>query len=293
MRFRYFDTNCLVAQRGVAALMAVLFLLFLLGVVLVIANQMAASDVHDSGAQNLSVEALYLAESGIGRASRRYRDNGALCAGNGLVEGPFTIVAGSNRQFRIVSSAGNATTCTVDVRGEIGDIEREVRVILQRTAGGGVLVDPTFDNPGIWDGDNNVVGGGVATFSNPFAGATRDELEARRPNAIDTTAFTANVNIAMAVSFNFTVVGNLDIEIRVRLPGADRFYNLNNITTGSGTVSLASLGAAFDPTDIQRIDITINDMGNGESVVIDNLYIGPAVGGAATIEVSEWTEIVP
>ena len=39
------------AQRGVAALMAVLFLLFMLGVVLVIANQMATTDVYDSGAQ--------------------------------------------------------------------------------------------------------------------------------------------------------------------------------------------------------------------------------------------------
>src|SRR4030066_247025 len=115
------------AQRGVAALMAVLFLLFMLGVVLVIANQMATTDVYDSGAQNQSVEALFLSESGIERASVRYRGNGALCAANGLVEGPFTIVPGSNRQFRIVSSAGDATTCTVTARGEIGNVQRVVQ----------------------------------------------------------------------------------------------------------------------------------------------------------------------
>lgn len=279
-------------QRGVAALMAVLFLLFMLGVVLVIANQMATTDVHDSGAQNLSVEALFLAESGIERASLRYRDNGALCAANGLVEGPFTIVPGSNRQFRIVSSAGDATSCTVDANGEIDDIQRQVQVTLQRTAGGGVIVDPGFDSPGIWDGDNNVVGGGVATFINPYSGSTRNDLEARRPDAIDTTAFTPNVNIAMVVSFTYAIVGNLDIRIRIRLPGPDRNFNLNNVS-GSGTISLASLGAAFDPTDIQRIEITIEDMDNGESVVIDNLYIGPAAGGTATVAVTDWTEEVP
>lgn len=68
----------LAPQRGVVALMAVLFLLFMLGVVLVIAHQMAATDVHDSGSQNVSVEALFLAESGLETGGYRYR-NGTAC----------------------------------------------------------------------------------------------------------------------------------------------------------------------------------------------------------------------
>lgn len=284
----------LAVQRGVAALMAVLFLLFMLGVVLVIANQMAATDVHDSGAQNLSVEALFLAESGIERASRRYRDNGALCAANGLVEGPLTIVAGSNRQFRIVSSAGNAATCTVDARGEIGNIRRQARVILQRTTGGGVIVDPGFDNPGLWPsgGSNATIAGGVATFVNPAGpGATRDQLRANPPGAVDTSAFTPNVNVAMATSFTYTVVGTVNIRVRAQIPGPNPTVTINNLT-GSGTITLAALGS-FDPTDITRIDVDIQNFGNGESVVLDNFYVGPATGGAATVTVTDWTEIVP
>ncbi len=290
-------TTRLAFQRGVAALMAVLFLLFMLGVVLVIAHQMAATDVHDSGAHNLSVEALFLAESGIERASRRYRDNGALCAANGLAEVPMSI-AGGTRRFSIISSAGNATTCTVNARGEIDNIRRQIQVVLQRTAGGGVIVDPTFDNPTIWDGDNNVVGGGVATFINPAGpGPTRNNLEARRPNAIDTSAFTPNVNVAMAVSFDYAVVGSVFIRVRVAMPGTDPtlFFTLS----GSGTISLAALGT-FDPTDITRIEIDVlnpffNRFSDGESLVMDNLYVGPATGGggAAAVAVTSWTEIVP
>lgn len=283
----------LAMQRGVAALMAVLFLLFMLGVVLVIANQMAATDVHDSGAQNLSVEALFLAESGIERASVRYRDNGDLCAANGLVEGPLSIVPASNRQFSIVSSVGNATTCTVDARGEVGNIRRQAQVILQRTAGGGVIVDPGFDNPAAWPAaaPNAIIAGGVATFSNPAGpGATRDQLRASPPAALDTSAFTPNVNIAMAVSFNFTIVGTVNIRVRAQMPG-NPTVNFNGLT-GTGTITLAAMGS-FDPTDITRLDVDIQNFQNGESIVLDNLFVGPAAGGAATVTVADWTEIVP
>ncbi|HJX19091.1 MAG TPA: hypothetical protein VJ437_12990 [Acidiferrobacterales bacterium] len=76
--------NCLrlTTQRGVAALMAVLFLIFMLGVVLVIAHQMAETDVHDSDAQNRSVEAVFLAESGLEAGVYRYR-NGTACVSPG------------------------------------------------------------------------------------------------------------------------------------------------------------------------------------------------------------------
>lgn len=282
-------------QRGFAVLMAAIILVVIIMVVLSIGLNMSATGVYDSGAQNNSVEALFLAESGIERASRRYRDNGALCAANGLVEGPLTIVASSNRQFRIVSSAGNAVTCTVDARGEIGDIEREVRVILQRTAGGGVIVDPGFDNPGLWPsgGSNATIAGGVATFVNPAGpGATRDQLRANPPGAVDTSAFTANVNIAMATSFTYTVVGTVRIRVRIRMSsGPDITRNFNSLS-GSGTITLAALGS-FDPTDITRIDVDIQNFGNGESVVLDNFYVGPATGGAATVTVTDWTERVP
>jgi len=286
-------TTRLAPQRGVAALMAVLFLLFMLGVVLVIAHQMAATDVHDSGAHNLSVEALFLAESGIERASRRYRDNGALCAANGLAEVPMSI-AGGTRRFSIISSAGNATTCTVNARGEIDNIRRQIQVVLQRTAGGGVITDPGFDNPGLWPagGSNAAILAGSAIFFNPpGGGTTRNQLRANPApgGALDTSAFAPGVSVAMTVSFTYTIGGTVNIRVSAQVPGPDPTASFNNLT-GSGTITMTTLGT-FDPTVVTQIQVDIQNFGNGEWVVMDNFNIGPAAGGALTV--STWTEIVP
>lgn len=109
------------AQRGVAALMAVLFLLFMLGVVLVIANQMAATDVHDSGAQNLSVEALFLAESGLERAVQRY-GSGTAC-GAGLMEGQIAFGRGT---FEVIAPTPylSGGRCVARIQGLVGSVSR-------------------------------------------------------------------------------------------------------------------------------------------------------------------------
>ena len=172
-------------QRGVAALMAVLFLLFMLGVVLVIANQMAATDVHDSGAQNLSVEALFLAESAVERAAWRY-SNGVAC-GAGLVEtltNPFS--SGANTSFAVLASPVPvlvAGLCRLSARGVIGNVTRTIVVDLQQggvvtyigsnvdTAGGGAVTSLTITKPtGVVAGDVmlaqiDVRGGSLVTFS--------------------------------------------------------------------------------------------------------------------------------
>lgn len=119
-------------QHGVAALMAVLFLLFMLGVVLVIANQMAATDVHDSGAQNLSVSALFLAESAVERASRRFSAGTACAALAETVSNPFG--AGATTSFAILATPAPtmvAGRCRLSARGTIGNIARTIVVDLQ------------------------------------------------------------------------------------------------------------------------------------------------------------------
>lgn len=138
-----------VTQRGVAALMAVLFLLFMLSVVLVIAHQMAATDVYDSGAQNNSVEALFLAESGVERAAWRFA-NGVAC--NALGEptilhgrGQFTIGNGLGTDFGGAALAANR--CRVPVTGEIAGairVSRRVEAIIERGGAAIVANDVSF-----------------------------------------------------------------------------------------------------------------------------------------------------
>ena len=108
----------LTAQRGVVALMAVLFLLFMLGVVLLIAHQMAATDVHDSSTQNLSVEALFLAESGLETGGYRYR-SGTACNSPGfdltqpLGSGSFALTAATYAPPATTLSAGLAAASRI------------------------------------------------------------------------------------------------------------------------------------------------------------------------------------
>lgn len=137
-------------QRGAAAVLSVLFLLFMLGVVLVIAHQMATTEVHDSGAQNLSVSALYLAESAVERATWRY-SNGTAC-GAGLAEtitNPFG--GGANTSFAILNSPLPSLVggrCRLSARGSIGDVARTIVVDLQ--PGGSALFSEHFSNLTGW-----------------------------------------------------------------------------------------------------------------------------------------------
>lgn len=129
-------------QRGVAALMAVLFLLFMLGVVLLLAHQMAATDVYDSGAQNNSVEALFLAETGVERATSRFATVACNALGEAAIahgRGQFTISNGLSTDFS--GAALPANRCRVAVTGEIlGTLRvgRRVEAIIER--GGAAIV---------------------------------------------------------------------------------------------------------------------------------------------------------
>ena len=126
----------LATQRGVAALMAVLFLLFMLGVVLLLAHQMAATDVYDSGAQNNIVEALFLAETGVERATSRFATVACNALGEAAIQhgrGQFTISNGLSTDF--AGAALPANRCRVPVTGEIlGAIRvgRRVEAIVER-----------------------------------------------------------------------------------------------------------------------------------------------------------------
>lgn len=132
------------SQRGVVALMAVLFLLFMLGVVLLLAHQMAATDVYDSAAQNNSVEALLLAETGVERATARFATVACNALGEAAIpygRGQFTISNGLSTDF--AGAALPANRCRVPVAGEILGVlrvGRRVEAIIER---GGAAIAAT------------------------------------------------------------------------------------------------------------------------------------------------------
>ena len=142
----------LTAQRGVAALMAVLFLLFMLGVVLLLAHQMAATDVYDSGAQNNSVEALLLAETGVERATSRFATVACNALGEAAIahgRGQFTISNGLSTDF--AGAALPANRCRVPVTGEILGalrVGRRIEAIIERGGAAIAANDVSFASRG-------------------------------------------------------------------------------------------------------------------------------------------------
>ena len=100
-------------QRGAVTLMGALFLIVVIIVLLNTAQRMAASQIMDSALQNDSVEALFIAESGLERAAWRF-STGSTCAA--LAGETGTTGRGS---FQVISTATVGTLCRVRVSGSV------------------------------------------------------------------------------------------------------------------------------------------------------------------------------
>lgn len=115
-------------QRGIAAMMTMIFLLVVIGFAAVTLLRMSATDMTDSTAQGDAVAALFLAESGVERASYRLA-NGTAC-GNALVDAlPVTLGRGSF-QTTILPTAIAGGRCRVTVTGLVNATKRTLQVDL-------------------------------------------------------------------------------------------------------------------------------------------------------------------
>jgi hypothetical protein len=136
----------------------------------------------------------------------------------------------------------------------------------------------------------------VATLVNPPGQGNsnaRDELETTAAG-INTGAFPAGA-VPFTVSFDYVVSGTVTLIVEIERPGQDVQVTIGPLS-GSGTVSV-TFPSNVDPTTIQEIQIESfgNTLGEGESITLDNLYVGPTsgAGGAATVAVQSWQEVVP
>ena len=108
-------------QRGAATVMLVLFLLAVVAFALTLALNMAGSDITDSAMHNDATEALFLAESGIERAAKRFAD-GTSCTTTALAESvPF-----GRGKFTVLEAVFTANICRARVQGEVRATKRVV-----------------------------------------------------------------------------------------------------------------------------------------------------------------------
>ena len=124
-------------QRGAAALMTTLFLLIVVAMAVLVSLGMSGSDMSDSSSQHSSVSALFLAESGLERARRRFFD-GTVCTSLGvdgphnLGQGSFIVNSGVNTDFDGVTVLP-VNQCRVQVTGRITatNVARTIEGVIQ------------------------------------------------------------------------------------------------------------------------------------------------------------------
>ncbi|MHB8410250.1 MAG: hypothetical protein ACYDHY_19635 [Acidiferrobacterales bacterium] len=134
------------SERGFATLLAVLFLLIVIGFAVLVATRMSGSDVTDTSLAQQSTSALFLAESGIERAAALFV-SGTPC-GNKLAPGvyyplgqgkKFTLNAWYSTDFSGVTPLPPGE-CRVQSEGDVGTTRRTVQAILRLPAQDGIVV---------------------------------------------------------------------------------------------------------------------------------------------------------
>jgi hypothetical protein len=140
-------------QRGAAALITVLFLLIVVAFAVLVSLTMSGSDVSDSTSQHNSIQALFLAESGVERAAALITTGGAAaCSATGLNAGSdYALGDGVFQVLAVPAPAYDALTglCRLRVTGRLHGASRTVEVDL-RAGGGSVYNFPDAASMNDW-----------------------------------------------------------------------------------------------------------------------------------------------
>lgn len=116
-------------QTGAVTLMGALFIIITIALVALAANRMAGSNIIDTAMQNDSVEALFIAETGIEYASYFYA-NGTACPDlNTTIN---NTVSGRGR-FDVTGSSVNGTDCSITVLASVSSVGAGAPDASQRT----------------------------------------------------------------------------------------------------------------------------------------------------------------
>jgi len=262
-------------QRGASLLIVVVLIVTAGAFAVIVAAGQSGGGIHGSNAQADATEALYLAETGIERATRRFLA-GSACSAAGLSENlanlatigiasgrTITIAAGANSDQDFGGAALPATQCRIQVTGTVtgSNVARTVQAIIDRTENlvGSPLV-AGFDNPAgaanpaaSWTGPAPVAGGSIGGYD--FTGGSAAGVNPPnctrsaylvKPNAGGGTpaastvgtapaAFTIDRPVTVTVSFDYRIVRIRDI-------------NNNTCATDSGATACSVTSPTVDAT---------------------------------------------
>lgn len=241
------------AQRGIGLLITVSLILVVAAFAVLTAATFSGSSIRDTAAYGESTEALYLAETGLERAIKRFV-TGTAC-GAGLLEGPIALTT-AGKTYEITKAASTdfsgaalgSTQCRIEIEGRLAanNVRRRIQAIVDSNLIGG-SANGDFNNPPggapqSWTGGSfDFTGGADPTANNPPACSRAAYVV--KPRTGVTTA-TAAANTAVNFSVPAGTVLNISFDYRIMRIG-------NAGPSGSPCTTSAGGGAcpgAADPS---------------------------------------------
>ena len=313
-----------IRQKGVASAVSVFLVLVLVSGMVLATMIMVSSSIMGSNQQSDYIEALFLAESAIERAALELNNDANLCGA--LSSDPVIgdIQAFGNGEFQIMSDVGDSLNCSLQVRGQKGDIIRFIDVDMTNAGGAGlgVLLDhfpnlsgwtwnPT-DNQGVvsYDGSENCTicsgtpsGGSVRAETNSGGSwrRLRGYQEKDLGSPIDTTG--GGVLLDWSVGWKKDIIGTLlptqhivSIEIysSTAVAGQEIWQDIQKIDNGAWTEASGLGFALTDGRIYDKVRVHIDLRGRNDRIPIvwiDELNLIEANGAAVGWVVNAWREV--
>jgi len=144
-------------QKGMGLVITVMLILVVAIVAVLVATSFSSSNVRDSGALADSTEALYLAETGIERAIKRFA-TGTPCDATLQDASATELIAGSSKTFQVTKAATtdfggvalvpSLTQCRIEAEGRVGssNVSRKLQAIIDKNLLGGAN-NEDYNNP--------------------------------------------------------------------------------------------------------------------------------------------------
>ena len=257
-------------ERGASLLIPVILILTAGAFAVVVAASQSGGDIEGSEAQADSMEALFLAETGVERATRRFLA-GVACnalgetlsnlAEIGIPSGrSITISAGPNSATDFSGAVLPATQCRIQAAGAVSrnNVSRSVQAIIDRSDNlAGAPAVAGFDNPvgavnaaASWTGGGyDYTGGNIAGAVNP-PNCTRSAylVKPRQGGGANAASSAGTAPMQFTVSLPATVLVRFDYRIvRIANSGSNACVSASGAGACPGAADATSpSGAAGD-----------------------------------------------
>jgi len=280
-------------QSGAGLLLPVILVITVAAFAVIVAASQSGSDVQGSDAHADSVEALYLAETGVERALKRFASGVAACSGLaeaitdltqiGIASGrTIDILGGLTTQFDGVTLLPAQTQCRVVATGRVNasNASRTIHAIVDRNILEGPD-NPTFNNPLLAGGPS----GWTLNLASRFAvdgGPDGTAPSCRR------SAWVARETAAKAAAKDRTASGKVTVTAAITAGSKTSIrYHRRSITRGAGCPATAAGPAIPCPAAATKGTICFQLAGAGGPWTSANdnfnpVAPGPNLGGCPT-----------